>query len=262
MSLNTTTNRLYASAQCNDRNLYPEIPGFTDSFLKVSEPFIIKYAVPFVIWTEKMEVTPYKSIETVFMDLVMAGFSWHIYIAPALRTPKIMFGIMSVLSAARMKFPGLRSIIDGIRGLIFTRITKDTKKPVHPKYTLKNFERLIFLLKSTGEYTEEVKKLMVVHNYLRILTHGQTDTFLENLHMTGTFYMDRTERLVGKSIGKPDDLRDITREIRHANYLMKYRYNTEYLMSLLTTDLSNRDLKIMGSGSDSQTLNTIGLRAS
>jgi len=163
------------------------------------------------IWLDTISPTRGFSREESIYTILNLGILWELYSTPALESKQIVRRILSWLVANRKKNETLKPVIDLLRGVLTGFIPYSNQKKKDPaKVTLQNLSILLDWLKASGEYSEEVARI-IDEEVKRLLDEAYKDS-LSTLREKKEYVEKLVEMLLDKEVVTGKEFEEIFKE--------------------------------------------------
>lgn len=203
----------------NSNLFYKKLSTFTDNIEKDMDYICGKYTKDFIRFIEKNHLEDIRTQEEYYLEILMIGVLWRIYINRAVNLPNIPKNILKILSYLR-KYEFLKNNVDKKRGKMETIfLNKDNSESI--ELNINNFSKLIGYLEASGDFKEEVKRLKIWYRYFMNIGNDEIRKFiLSSLEIEEIFeYKAKIE--LGVFTERVNDFLKVADE--------KYKYREDYI---------------------------------
>ena len=184
-----TSDRFYHTLRSFSKEVLDQVYTSAESTLRLYSNFVTK---------DLNEQS--RSIGEYAVEFLTLGIIWKRYCSAAQRSTKSAFFVLKMLNSLRKKYACLKPCVDQIRGKLSSRflIKHIGKTARYPNVTnLKTFCKLVQWLESTGEFKDEVKRLLNWIKFFKLLSASEVNDHLSNAVQTGEWFEVHAYKMLG-----------------------------------------------------------------
>ena len=232
--------------QSDSQAYYRVIPVFADEVLTYLEGQARPLLDGIQAWCKKKPGQDKRTPAIAGLELLTLGVLWNTYLPSALASRPAKRKLDAWLYLQRKKNDFLKEVSDHLRGwlggLFPLRIGRAGS---HVHYSLENLAILLDWLASTGEFTEEIRRLRLWQDYLRGLDQADRSPVLQTICQAATWFEKESLSRLGQFTPNIESFL----ESRHKKYrwrednLFTGRRRVEYHLNMLAVEVLNRSLR-------------------
>jgi hypothetical protein len=228
----------------NDDSFYIILGNFTTQFLEHNTTVVSDTISTFVLSQQINNKTAIKSYPEYFLELLTIGLYINNYSRYALSTSRLSNRILIWLYKNRNKYKPLKQSVDKLRGLLMG-LFLTSKAGTQKVKNIDDFDKLIDWLRATGEFTEEVKQIMMWRNFLNCLSDNRIRVFIDSATELAQSFEKQARLALGEYTENiPNFLKNKLDERKyHENYIFCGRTESEYHLNMFGAEILNRQLR-------------------
>ena len=235
------TYSLRAGERTSDR-YYQVISKLCDEVLDQAWRLTAEVLLPFQEWQKD----PVRTNNEAILELLSLGVYWRVYIHTAVTSRKPVRRTMTWLVSLRKRSEFLKPGVDVLRGWMGLWLAPSQKSPTQPiPITQKNLVTLLDWLQASGDFSEEVKRLLGWRKFLATLSpHEFAVTIQKAIDLAGWFESHSREILGPYTRNVETFLSQVHPGYRwREDFIFTGRQPLEYHLSMLATEILNRGFR-------------------
>jgi hypothetical protein len=228
--------------QSNSEIYYNKIAAFSDKVLTEADNSLFWLTDQYIAHISEFKKEEIRTREEYIFDFLTLGTVWTQYLNPSMSLSKIKSTILIYLYERRRRNDKLKPVIDFIRGILSTLWLINNKPYQNGELLIVKLDKLILWMKSSGEFREEVKRLILIYEYLKTKNEFEINIFISAILKFSNWF--ETESLNELS----DFVKNVDRflQTKFQKHLLKEdvifcgRKKIEYLRSMIGAEIMNR----------------------
>lgn len=233
--------------QNNSNQYYEDIRVFTDEVLREFESRKNSIISDFILYLKKHDISEIRSYNEYIFEFLMLGIFWRVYSARASRLDKNPQKILENFAYERQRNQPAKETIDLIRGMLMTPFlapTDGNNSYLH-EFDIKGINKLLGYLKSTGDFSQEVKRLEIWKGFLSTKTPEKASKCLLSSVSFAEWFEKRSKMNLGKYTSNINEfLQEKSGEhLFKEDIIFCSRKEVEYHMNMVGAEIMNRAFK-------------------
>ena len=228
--------------QSNSDNYYYKIADFTDKVLNEAENSLSWIIDNYIAHLSDFKKENIRTREEYIFDFLTLGTLWTQYLNASLALSKRKAYLLIWLYKKRRKNGQLKPVIDFIRGILSTLWLMENKTNNPDLLSIIKVKKLILWMEASGEFREEVKRILLIYDFLKTKKDCQINLFIESV-------LKYSEWFEKNSLNELSDYTynvDVFHRTNYQKHLMKEdvifcgRRKVEYFLSMVGAEIMNK----------------------
>ncbi len=178
---------------------YDAVDDFSERVLSRARALLSWKMEKFVLFIRQHGIEKPRSSEEYYIELLIIGVLWDLYIRKAMNLSKFNFRMLSTLAAVRNRRRELKPAVDAVKGIFTTAFLNiDSSRDEEAEMNSQNFSRLLDWLEATGEYREEVIRLKNWQQYFFSLDSAEVETLLKCCVEFNEWFVEESSLVLSK----------------------------------------------------------------
>lgn len=188
----------------------------------------------------------FRSYEEYTIELITMAMLWQEYRGAAQKTPPVVSFVLRKMTTLRRHLPLLKGVADRFRGYlsgiyIYPNLGSTAQKE---RTVLGDLQKLLFWLHSTGEFSDEVKRLRLWNAFLQQKGEPYAQALFEGLQQKLSAFQDEAEEKLGPYTAAVAPFhQELPRGERwREDALFRHKSALEYHINMIATEIINSGL--------------------
>jgi uncharacterized protein len=225
-------------------SFYGSLSDFTDHFMPVMQSHAQTFIDDYIKYIHTSAIEPFRSKNEYLLEFLIAGILWNEYTHHARQSSRFVIRSSSLLYSLRSVNSLFKIASDYLRGFLMNMLLHSP-----PSTSLepsgKNFFRLMQWLEATGEFTEEIKRLAHLNNFISTFDSEKQNRLLADCSTLACKFKSAAPAFLGKYTGKIASFIEQVSETNRnkENRIFCGRSEVEYHMNMFAAEVMNRQFK-------------------
>lgn len=231
----------------NSDDYYKDVSKFTDEVMKNSEHLSKDIIEDFKQYIDGNKVGKLRSTEEYVLEFLIIGVFWQLYSDDALSLNSLPNKILTELKDLRQKGGDIKAKVDVIRGIVSTIfLMPNDNYNSNAALTYENFHKLINWMSVSGEFDEEVKRLLNWEKYVYLIGEKRTKEFFTNAVTLALYFNARSEVALGKYTSKVNEFlkNESPKHKWKEDIILCSRQKVEYHLNMVGAEILNRAFRM------------------
>lgn len=228
----------------NSDNFYSDISKFTDEVVNTINKYSKDIIEDYMSFVKKSGQEELRGKNEYLLEFLILGVFWNDYINYAQKLEDIHEHMLTGLVNLRKKRGVTKSIADFLRGIFSTAflMKKSTEKM---NTSIENLNKLLDWLSASGEFTQEVNRLIGWRRYLITKFERQSSKIIEVSTQMASWFKERSCEALGTYTDKVENfLYYENKEYSwREDYIFCGRRRDEYHLNMVGAEILNREYR-------------------